>query len=248
MAFELDDASKLDDCTSRMWTLARSAGDRFQTGSLGSSETLANRRKTALFSSLESLFGQGGRTDKVGDMVQFSLDVDFDSHDAYVLRELDNLGKLQLAPLGAAMMRVLDPSRARVTAFIASKKGIQDGRRSDVTFESPPHDYAETTGVDPSEAQRPLQVPAELKVCNPRRRGGLRPQARRVAGPRQLWRLAQGREEQRCPTRHISSHPATLYRRYRRAGFASRSRDPLSFTGGDIRPAGSTHGADGDVE
>jgi zinc protease len=164
MAFELDDTSKLDDCISRVWTLARAAGDRFRRGSLGDAATIANRRKVAFFSSLESLFGVGSRSDTVGDLVQFSLDVDFDSHDAYVLRELAKLGELSVATLASVVTRTLDPSRARVTAFTASKDGMRGDRRSSVTFQSPPHDVAETTGIEPREGHRPLQIPTEHKL------------------------------------------------------------------------------------
>lgn len=164
MAFELDDTSKVDDCVSRAWTVARAARDRIKQGALGSAATLANRRKVAFISSLELLFGEGGRSNKVGDLVQFSRNVDFDSHDAYVLREIARLGELRLDMLISVVARTLDPSRARVAVFTAGKSGPRGERQSSITFQTLPHDPAETADVEPSEARRPLQVPNEHKV------------------------------------------------------------------------------------
>jgi zinc protease len=164
IALELPGMGKLDECLDFVWKAARSAGNGWDGGQWVQLEELKNRRKAAFISSLEPLFGQGGRTDQVGDLVQFSRDIEFDSREIYVFHELDKIGKFELAAVGAALKRALDPDHARVTVFKPSKEGIKGDRRSQVTFQTRSHDGVEAPEVDPREAQRPLPVPAELKV------------------------------------------------------------------------------------
>jgi hypothetical protein len=164
IALELYSTSKLDECVDFVWKAARNAGHGWDQGQWQQLEELKNRRKAAFISSLEPLFGPGGRTDQLGDMVQFSRDVDFDSREVYVFHELDKIGKFELADVGAALTRALDPSRARVTVFTPSKQGQRGDRRSNVVFHDGIDAGVEPPEVDPGEALRPLQVPAELKV------------------------------------------------------------------------------------
>jgi zinc protease len=129
IALELPSLGKLDDCLDFVWKGARNASHGWDGGSWVQLEELKNRRKAAFISSLEPLFGRGGRTDQMGDLVQFSRDVDFDSREIYVFHELDKIGKFELASVGTALKRVLDPDRARVTVFKPSK----DGQKGDNT-------------------------------------------------------------------------------------------------------------------
>jgi zinc protease len=164
IALELPSLGKLDDCLDFVWKGARNASHGWDGGQWVQLEELKNRRKAAFISSLEPLFGRGGRTDQVGDLVQFSRDVDFDSREIYVFHALDKIGKFELASVGTALKRALDPDHARVTVFKPSKDGQKGGRRSQVAFQAASHDGVEALEVDPGEAQRPLQVAAELKV------------------------------------------------------------------------------------
>jgi zinc protease len=166
IALELPRMDKLDECLDFVWKAARNAAHGWDRGMWEQLEEVKNRRKAAFISSLEPLFGIGGRTDQVGDLVQFSRDVDFDSSELYVFHELDKIGKFELAAVGAAMQRTLDPARARVTVFKPSKQGLQGDRRSQVRFETRSHDGVEVAEVDPAEAQRPLAVAAELKLLS----------------------------------------------------------------------------------
>ncbi len=166
IALELTSASKLDDCLDFVWKAARGAAQGWDRGLWVELEELKNRRKAAFIASLEPLFGGGGRTDQVADMVQFSRDVDFDSRDVYVFHELDKIGKFELAEVGAALRRALDRDRARVTVFMPSKQGGKGNRRSTVTFQTRTDDHVEALEVDPGEAHRPLTVPAALKVVS----------------------------------------------------------------------------------
>lgn len=163
IALELSSLSKLDECLDFVWKAARNAGHGWDRGSRTQLEEIKNRRKAAFISSLEPLFGIGGRTDQVGDLVQFSRDVDFDSRDRYVFHELDKIGRFELETVGAAVQRALDPDRARVTVFTASKQGLKGDRRSAFSFRAH-EDAVEAPEVDPSEAQHPVEVPASLDV------------------------------------------------------------------------------------
>ncbi|HEX3763820.1 MAG TPA: insulinase family protein [Kofleriaceae bacterium] len=163
IALELTAMSKLDDCLGFVWKAARNAGHGWDGGTWTQLEEIKNRRKAAFVSSLEPLFGIGGRTDQVGDMVQFSRDVDFDSRDLYVFHELDKIGRFELEKVGSAVQRALDPNRARVTVFTPSKQGIKGDRRSAVSFQTR-EEAVEAPEVDPGEAQHPLEVPGSLDV------------------------------------------------------------------------------------
>jgi zinc protease len=164
IALELSSTDKVDECLDFVWKAARNASHGWDRGLWTQLEELKNRRKAAFIASLEPLFGHGGRTDQMGDLVQFSRDVDFDSRDLYVFHELDKIGKFELADVGAAVKHALDPSHARVTVFTPSKAGLKGDRRSNVAFQARGDDIVEPAELDPSEAKRPLPVPAELKV------------------------------------------------------------------------------------
>lgn len=163
IALELAHLDKLDECLGFVWKAARNAGHGWDRGSWMQLEEIKNRRKAAFMASLEPLFGIGGRTDQVADLVQFSRDVDFDSRELYVFHELDKIGHLELDKVGPVVQRALDPDRARVTVFTPSKQGIRGDRRSAFSFQAR-EDAVAAPEVDPAEAQRPLEVPASLGV------------------------------------------------------------------------------------
>jgi zinc protease len=166
IALELSSIDKLDECLDHVWKAARDAGYGWDQGLRERLDDEKNRRKAAFLSSLEPLFGPGGRTDQIADMAQFSRDVDFASRDFYVFHELDKIGKLEVAEVVRATKHALDRDRARVTILAPSKHGVASDRRSDVVFHAATDDEREPPDVDPSEAQRPLQVPGELKVLS----------------------------------------------------------------------------------
>ena len=164
IALELNSMDSLDECVRFVMKAARNASHGWDRGMWEQLEELKNRRKAAFISSLERLFGMGGRTDRVGDLVQFSRDVDFDSRDLYVFRELDKIGKFEIAMVGTALKRALDPDRARVTVFRPSKAGLKGDRRSRVTFHKAADDGVQPAEVDAREAQRPLKVPTDPRA------------------------------------------------------------------------------------
>jgi zinc protease len=167
IALELRSLSKLDDCLGFVWKAAHNASRGWDLGQWRQLEEIKNRRKARFISSLEPLFGIGGRTDQVGDLVQFSRDVDFDSRDLYVFHELDKIGRFELERVGQAVKRALDPGRARVTVFTPSKQGLKGDRRSAFRFrasEAAIEEAIEAPDVDPAEAQHPFEVPGSLDV------------------------------------------------------------------------------------
>lgn len=163
IALELHGMSKLDQCVDFVWKAARRAHRYWGEGTWEQLEEAKNRRKAALISSLEPL---AARTNHLGDMVQFSRDFDFDSKQLYLFHELDKIGKFDLATVGPAVKRALDPDRARVTVFKPSKEGGKGDRRSKVAFQTKSHDGVEVLDVDPAEALRPLKVGTELKILS----------------------------------------------------------------------------------
>jgi zinc protease len=164
IALELNSTGSLDECVGFVMKAARNAARGWDQGMWLQLEQIKNRRKAAFISSLERLFGTGGRTDQVGDLVQFSRDIDFDSRELYVFHQLDKIGKFEIETVGTAVKRALDPDRARVTVFTPSKAGLKGDRRSKVAFRTRTHDVAEDADVDAREAHRPLKVPAELRA------------------------------------------------------------------------------------
>ncbi|HWO19510.1 MAG TPA: insulinase family protein [Kofleriaceae bacterium] len=163
IALELKDMGKLDQCLGFVWKAARSAHRGWDEGTWLQLEEAKNRRKAELISSLEPL---AARTNHIGDQVQFSLDFDFSSSQLYVFHELDKIGKFELATVGAAVRRALDPDRARVSVFRPSKEGPTGAPLSSVRFQTRSHDRVEEPEVDPDEARRPLRVGAELKLLS----------------------------------------------------------------------------------
>src|SRR6185503_1356302 len=108
LALELRSMSKLDECLDRVWDAARKAGFGWDQNLRDQLDDAKNRRKAEFLSSLEPLFGAGGRTDQIADMAQFARDVDFNSREFYVFHELDKIGKLDVRDVVAALRRVLD--------------------------------------------------------------------------------------------------------------------------------------------
>jgi zinc protease len=164
IALELRGMDKLDECLDFVWKAARGAYRGWDEGTWEQIEEIKNRRKAEFIVQLEPLFGIGGRTDSVGDMVQFTKDFDFDSQGLYVFHALDKIGKFEPARVGGVLKRVLDPEKARVVVFKPSKEGIRgDQRSSKVVFKTRSHDAVEQPEVDPGEARRPFKVATELK-------------------------------------------------------------------------------------
>lgn len=161
IALELRGMDRLDQCLGFVWKAARKAHRGWDGGMWEQLEEVKNRRKAALISSLEPLVA---RTNYLGDRVQFSLDFDFDSRELYVFHELDKIGRFDLASVGAAVKRALDPDRARVAVFKPSKEGMKGDRRSKVRFQTRSHDAIEAPEVDPAEARRPIRLGTELKL------------------------------------------------------------------------------------
>src|SRR4029079_7584713 len=93
IALELPSLGKLDECLDFVWKGARNASHGWAGGRWQHLEELKNRRKAAFISSLEPLFGRGGRTDQMGDLVQFSRAVAFASPESSAVHPRGKHGK-----------------------------------------------------------------------------------------------------------------------------------------------------------
>src|SRR5262249_21376963 len=115
--------------------------------------------KAAFIQGMENL---GARTGQIGELVQFSKDIDFNSTDVYIFHELDKIGKFDGARVARAVKSALDPDKARVVVIKNNKQGIKGDTRSTYTFQTK-SDEQMVPEVDPTEAKRPMRVTAELK-------------------------------------------------------------------------------------
>lgn len=163
IALELKSLDKADECLEFIWKAAKSAHRGWDEGTWEMHEEIKNRRKAEFIAGLEPLFGNGGRTDAMGNMVQFTKDFDFDSKELYIFHELDKIGKFDPARVGSVVKKVLDPDKARIVVFKPNKTGIKGDKRSRVVFATKSHDKVEAPEVDPAEARRPFKVATELK-------------------------------------------------------------------------------------
>jgi zinc protease len=159
-ALELKGLDRLDECLDFVWKAAKKAHRGWDYGTWEQLEEQKNRRKAAFISALEPLTG---RTNVVGDLVQFSRDFDFDSDELYVFHQLDKFGKFEMEQVGGALKGLLDPAKARIVVMKPNKQGLKGDRRSKVKFQTKTHETREEPEVDPAEARRPLKVAVERK-------------------------------------------------------------------------------------
>ena len=170
VALELVSMDKLDECVGFVMKAARNARSRWTGGMWRQHEEWRNRRKAQVIGSLERMFGPGGRTDQVADLVQFSRDVAFDGGDRYLFHALTKLGQLEPGAVGAALDRALDPARAHVLVLAPSARGLKGDRRASASFQGRAHDEEDAAIIDPAEATRPLTPPSELARLSAARR------------------------------------------------------------------------------
>jgi predicted Zn-dependent peptidase len=190
IALELKSLDRLDECLDFVWKAAKKAHRGWDMGSWEQLEEAKNRNKASFISQLEPLMS---RTQKIGDLVQFTRDFDFDSQDRYIYHELDKLGKFDAEAVGKAVKGLLDPDRARIVVFKPSKAGIKGDRRSKIKFQTQTHDAnQETTEYDPSEARRPIKVATELKSLSGAQRFTLGNGMRVVLLPLNAWPVISG--------------------------------------------------------
>jgi len=160
ISIELKSMGKLEEALEFVYKAARSAYRGFDEGSWAQVEEWKNQQKAQFIEQLEPL---QSRTNKIGDLVQFSRDFDFDSQGLYMFHELDKIGKFDGARVAAAVKKYMDPDKAKVVVIKPNKEGLKGDRRMAVKFEVKSHDQKEVDDVDPAEARRPFKVAAELK-------------------------------------------------------------------------------------
>jgi zinc protease len=161
IALELKSMSKLDECLEFVWQAAHNASRGYDDGTWAQLEEFKNRRQADFIARMEPLF-PFGRTNVIGDMVQFDKSFDFDSSELYVFHALDKIANFDMPTVGKVVRKVLDKDRARVVVFKPNKEGIKGDSRSKLVFQTKSHDQMEQPEVDPREAKRPLKVSTEL--------------------------------------------------------------------------------------
>ncbi|MBA3818762.1 MAG: insulinase family protein [Deltaproteobacteria bacterium] len=159
ISIELKSMGKLDEALEFVRKNARSASRGFDDGNWAQVEEWKNQQKAQFIKDLEPL---QSRTDKIGNLVQFSRDFDFDSQELYMFHELDKIGKFDGARVAAAVKKHLDPDKAKVVVIKPNKEGLKGDRRMAVKFEVKSHEQKDVEDVDPAEARRPFKVSAEL--------------------------------------------------------------------------------------
>jgi zinc protease len=159
ISLALKDIGKVDQAIAFVRKSAKSAYRGFDEGSRDEIEELQNRRKASYIASLEPLMA---RTHELADLVQRS-DVDFDSRDVYLFHELDKFGRFDGKRVASAIKQYLDFDRARIVVVRPSKEGIKGDLRSSVRLATRSDDHIELADVDPADADRPIELTAELK-------------------------------------------------------------------------------------
>jgi zinc protease len=157
---ELRGMGKLDEALDFVWKGARQAHRGWDDVGW---EALDARRKLGKADFIAGLERLAGRTNLIGDLVQFSKEVQFASAQEYILHELAKYEQYDGQLIASAVKKYLDPKRATVVVFKPSEEGIKGDVRAQVKFETRSHDTPVEPEVDPREARVPLKVATELK-------------------------------------------------------------------------------------
>lgn len=125
----------------------------------GMSTDVEEQNNIAKADFIQGMEALGARTNIVGDLVQFSTDIDFNSHDVYVFHELDKISKFDLSKVEGAVKRYIDMDKAKIVIIHASSKGIKgDTRNTSVAFNGQKDEAIVEPDVDPKEAYHPISV------------------------------------------------------------------------------------------
>lgn len=162
MSMELKGMGKLEEALEFANKAAKQAYRGIDEGTYEQMEEWQNLQKADFIKGLEPL---QERTKLIGDLVQFSTEVDFDSQDVYMFHELDKYAKFDGARVASAVKKWIDPDKAKIVVIKPNKEGIKgDKRNASVKFQTKVHDQIVQPDVDPREAKRPVKVAGELKA------------------------------------------------------------------------------------
>lgn len=156
---ELKGLDKMNEALDFVWKGARSAHRGFDDVTWQQFDIQRKQAQADFVVGLEPLVA---RTNQIGELVQFDREVTFDSTEEYIIHALKKYETYEGEAIASAVKRHLDPDKAKVVLFKASKEGIKGDTRAKVKFQTKSHDQAVQPEVDPREARRPLKVAAEL--------------------------------------------------------------------------------------
>ncbi len=163
MSIELKGMDKLGEALEFVWKGARSAHRGFADVTWQQFDAQRKIAQADFIAGLEPLVS---RTNQIGEAVQFSKDVAFDSNEEYLIHELKKFESFDGDAIASTVKRTLDPDKAKVIVIKANKEGLKGDKRVAVNFQTKSHDQAQQPEVDPKEARRPLVVKAELKALD----------------------------------------------------------------------------------
>ena len=163
MSIELKGMDRLDEALEFVWKGARAAHRGFEDVTWQQFDAQKKIAQADFIAGLEPLVS---RTNQIGEAVQFSRDVTFDSTEEYLIHELKRYESFDGGAIASIVKKTLDPDKAKVIVIKANKEGIKGDKRVAVSFQTKSHDKAQEPEVDPKEARRPLTVKAELKALD----------------------------------------------------------------------------------
>ena len=161
---ELKSMDKLDEALEFAQNAAKQAYRGWDEGSYSELEEEKNRSKADLIQQLEPL---PSRTLRVGMMVQFAKEFDFNSNGQYLFHALDKIEKFDGAQVAAAVKKALDWDKAGIIVVKPNANGVKGDTRAQVKFAVATDAGVQAAAMDPAEAARearhPFHVAAELK-------------------------------------------------------------------------------------
>ena len=160
---ELKSMGKLDEALEFAQKAATQAYRGWDEGTWEELEEEKNREKADFIGGLEAL---RDRTLKIGEMVQFEKDMDFNSTQMYMFHALDKIDKFDNARIGSAVKKARAWDKAGIVVVKPNENGLKGDTRSKLKFQAKTDQAIVNAAVDPAEAKRPIKVTAELKSLN----------------------------------------------------------------------------------
>jgi zinc protease len=159
---ELKGLDRMDEALDFAKNAAKQAYRGWNEESYDQLEEEKNRQKASFVEGLEEL---PARTVQMGYLVQFSKEVDFNSHDQYFFHELDKIEKFDNGAIAGAVKKYFDWDKATIVVIKPNKAGLKGDTRAKVKFSAAPAGDAALAkaAIDPREAKRPIKVTGELK-------------------------------------------------------------------------------------
>jgi len=163
MRIELKGMNKLDDALDFAQKAAKQAYRGFDEGSYEDLQEEKARESASFVERLETLTG---RTLTLAQLIQFSKDVDFNSHDQYLFKELDKIKAFDNEKVGAVVKNTIDWEKAAIVVVKPNSKGLKGDVRSKVKTSGQSDAAMTDPQVDPAEAHRPIPISNQNEILS----------------------------------------------------------------------------------